>query len=70
MNEQEARRILLEAVVAIWQHTETHTIFVEGIGYTSRSDVPAQQCGDPVLHARLASEEGAAWHIYREFIVA
>jgi hypothetical protein len=55
----------LEAVVAIWQHTEQHTEYVEGVGYTSRSDQQHLVCVDPEEHARLAAAEGKAWHEYR-----
>jgi hypothetical protein len=58
-----AERVLLHAVVAIWQHTEQHTTYVEGVGYTSRSD--QQVCADPEEHARLSCAEGEAWHEYR-----
>lgn len=69
MNEQLARERLMQAVIAIWKHTEKHTIFVDGVGYTSRSDVPELRCTDPAEHSRLAAEEGSAWHVYREFVV-
>lgn len=69
MNEQDARERLMQAVIAIWQHTEQHTVYVDGVGYTSRSDVPELRCTDPNEHARLAADEGSAWYVYREFIV-
>lgn len=50
---------LLSAVIAIWEHTERHTTYVEGVGYTSRSD--QQRCEEPDEHSRLAAAEGKAW---------
>lgn len=57
-------RDLLNAVKEIWAHTEKHTTYVEGVGYTSRSD--EQRCEDPVEHSYLALVEGTAWKLYRE----
>jgi hypothetical protein len=56
-------RPLLEAVIAIWKHTEKHTTYIEGIGYRWRTgELP---CDDPELHKRLAAAEGKAWHDFR-----
>jgi hypothetical protein len=59
----ERPQALWDAVVAIWEHTEKHTTYVEGVGYTSRSD--QQTCHDPEEHARLVAAEGKAWHELR-----
>lgn len=56
---------LMQAVIAIWEHTEKHTEWVNGVGYTSRSD--KMTCHDPDEHAKLAFEEGLAWKNYREW---
>lgn len=57
-------RDLLDACIAIWDHTVKHTTFVEEVGYTSRSD--QQTCHDPKEHAWLALVESTAFKRYRE----
>ena len=59
----DAGAALWGAVVDIWRHTEQHTTFVDGVGYTSRSD--QQTCHDVDEHKRLAAAEGRAWRDYR-----
>jgi hypothetical protein len=56
-------RRLLDAVVAIWRHTETHTTYVRGRGY--RWQTGERLCADPALHEQLSIAEGEAWHAYR-----
>lgn len=56
-------RRLLDAVIAIWRHTETHTTYERGRGYRWQTGQPP--CSDRELHERLAVAEGEAWHAYR-----
>ncbi len=57
-------RPLMDAVIAIWRHTEQHTTYVPGKGYRWQTGEPP--CSDPVEHERLAIAEGEAWHAFRE----
>ena len=56
-------RRLLDAVIAIWSHTETHTTYKPGAGYRWQTGDPP--CSDFKLHEQLSIEEGEAWHAYR-----